>query len=346
MNKKLKIAVLNHSTNIGNHFFEISILSELRKLFKDDADVFTVEGRHIFTEQRMTGNQKDYLDYGKYTDADYFVVSGPVFQGKSYVNNFKDLFETMAKKGTKFIFMSAGSIHYDNEERAEMRSFLKNYPPYIVSTRDRATYESYGDLAKFSYDGICSAFYSSIHFEGYDTTGLGDYIVLNFEECFEPDLSKINKSDILETQYSQSEIDRCSEISKRDFLLDQSRKYPESFDGLKIIRPFHTMVPSLSKPLLRRPNKFVSVNPYSYLNIFKNAEYVLARRVHACVPALSYGKPAMLFNSTKRAQLFDRAGLSDITKKPVLLEKARLHEEHANFVEFLHNVKQDMIANM
>jgi polysaccharide pyruvyl transferase WcaK-like protein len=79
----------------------------------------------------------------------------------------------------------------------------------------------------------------------------------------------------------------------------------------------------------------VSLNPYSYLNIISNGSLTLSTRVHACVTALSYQKPTMLFQKTKRSFLFERLGLQDIINKPVTLAREKLEIEHEEFKKFL-----------
>ena len=249
----------------------------------------------------------------------------------------------MKKNGTKFVYLSAGSSHYSEDEIMDVREFLNEYPPYVISTRDKYTYDAYHDLAEFSHNGICSAFFSSIHYSGYDTPSLGKYMIMNFEEANEPSLKHLNMNNYNESFFDEKERLNCSTSKKIDVLKNYFKKYPSEYAGMKIIRPLHNFNPSIMKPLIRRNNQFVSVNPYAYLNLFSRAEIVLARRVHACVPALSYGRPAMLFNDTKRVELFKRVGLSDITKKPVFLNKEILNAEYDKFCDFLKKIKKDVL---
>lgn len=344
MKDKLTIAVLNHSVNIGNHFFELSIMQDLKKVFSDSAEVIPVEGRHFFTDLTLTGKKSNYLDYGRYSKCDVFVLAGPIFQHKTLRKNFEPLFKLMYENGTKFVFLSAGSSHYSEEEVQDVRDFLSTYKPYVISTRDTYTYEKFGDLAKFSHDGICSAFFISKHFEPYETPGLGSYIVLNFEEAFEPDLNGIDVDKYLDVKFDKEEKEKCSKGGAVQLFFSLFKKYPKEVNGYNIIRTLHNFNPSRMKPFLRRPNQFASVNAYSYINIFANSSLVLARRVHACVPALSYGKPAMLFNNTGRKRLFDRVGLSSITDQPVVLDSGYLESEYGKFTNLLEKVKADLLS--
>lgn len=100
----------------------------------------------------------------------------------------------------------------------------------------------------------------------------------------------------------------------------------------------HETLTKLTPLIYKRPNTFVSLNPYSYLNIIKNASLVIATRVHACVIALAYQQPTMLLANTKRSYLFDRFGLGDIIHKPVNLKYDRIQAEHEKFINFLENI--------
>jgi hypothetical protein len=345
MSKKINICVLNHSINIGNHFFELSIIKDLIATFanQNDVDIFPVEGRHFYSDLTLSSKKKNYLNYGAYTKCDYFVLSGPIFQYKTLRNNFELIFKNMVKNGTKFIYLSAGSSHYTEEEIKDVRKFLSEFPPFVISTRDKFTFDAYQDLAKFSHNGICSAFFSSFHYKGYDTPELGRYMILNFEEANEPNLERLNFSDYENSLFKNDDIKKCSNPSKLDVVSNYFKQFPFEFNGIKIIRTLHNFNPSIMKPFINRSNQFVSVNPYAYLNLFSRAEVVLARRVHACVPALSYGRPAMLFNDTKRVRLFERVDLANITQKPLYLDKVILNKEYNYFRAFLNKVKSEII---
>jgi len=341
--KTINVAVLHHSTNIGNMIFEISIISDLRKLFNGDAFVYPVEGRSIFHNHYFTGKKSCYLEYGRYTKADYFVFSGPIFS-RNFKKNFNRILEPMIDNGTRFFFISAGGGDYSQKEKREIRSVLQDIKPVAISTRDQWTYEAYHDLAEYSYNGVCSAFFSSYHFPGYDTPGLGKYIVFNFEENLEPNLTDFPVDDLSKLHFQRETILRCCRSSKLNAVIDFFRRYKSTYNNYKIIRPFHSSVPSPYKIIINRPNKFVSINPYAYLNIYRNSGLVLAKRVHACVAALSYGTPAMLFCDTKRACLFDRLGLSDVRNRLVTLEKTQLDEEYEHFLDFLRQVKNRLLS--
>ena len=61
----------------------------------------------------------------------------------------------------------------------------------------------------------------------------------------------------------------------------------------------------------------------------------MSTRVHACVMALAYGQPALLFSHTPRVKLLERLGLNQITRQPTILNPDKLREEKIKIIEFL-----------
>ena len=335
---KKKIGIISNSHNIGNTFFELSLIEDLKNIFGKVADIVPIEGREVFSELRFTGLKKNYLNLGIYQNLDYVVFSGPILQGAPLIRNFKSFFDHLSSNGSKFIFLSAGSINYSQKEISLMRDFLSNYKLLAFSSRDTNTFHNYQNLFDMSHNGICSAFYLSIHFHGIPFNGLSPYIIFNFEELEEPNI-KLNENGLINPM-TENQINASTHYSIIRFLNSSLKPKKHKLGKYKIIRTFHTIAPSLNKILINSPNKFVSSNPFSYLNLYKNAEFVLARRVHACVPALSYGKPAMLFNTSKRSKLFERVGLKEINKNLVYLDKNIIKDEHYSFLNFLNKLKQ------
>jgi len=179
-----------------------------------------------------------------------------------------------------------------------------------------------------------------VYYSGYDTPKLGRYITYGFEMSTEPIVEigtgTLNSSELL----NRISVD-CSSVrrlSRVGLLLDNLKKYPDRIGELRIIRPWHMPLAKFGLFAYNRPNKFVSINPYAYLNLYRNTELTLSQRVHACIATLSYQKPAMLCTKTQRAALFERLGLGDITDKPVWLNREILLPEHQRFIEFLRSI--------
>jgi polysaccharide pyruvyl transferase WcaK-like protein len=90
-----------------------------------------------------------------------------------------------------------------------------------------------------------------------------------------------------------------------------------------------------SRKTYRGKNMFFNDTPYPYLEIYSQGLLTLSNRIHACVAALSYGKPAMLFSSSPRVRMLERLGLQDIIQHPVYLESHLLDREKRNLRMFL-----------
>jgi hypothetical protein len=339
MKKKIVVAN-NHWANIGDAFYQNSLIEDLKKVYGEVADVISGEEYPCHKDKLTKYCQSNVFDYSAYGDCDWYVLSGPILHrdfAKLYLSTLKELH----RRKVKVVFMSVGGLRYDQEEIKICRDVLQQYPPYIFTTRDTETFNNYQDLAKYSYDGICSAFYSSLHYQGYETSDLGKYIAYSFDVYKEPQVSfksnNVNSFDEIvdNIQIDNSSVSRINRFTKAaEFLC----KFPKAVGNYKIVRLHHRPLIKITPWIYTRPNTFVSLNPYSYINIIKNAELTLGTRVHACVTALSFQKPAMLCKPTKRGYLFDRLGLQDIVNKPVNLSRERIEEENYKFHNFLQTV--------
>jgi hypothetical protein len=334
--KKLIIVANNHWANIGDAFYQNSLIYDLSQIYGDIADVVSGEKHPCHIDPLLKSCQSNVFNYSHFCTPDWYVLSGPIFH-KMFAKVYAPLLQKLNEHNVKIVLMSVGGITYDEEEVKICREVLQQYPPYILTTRDTQTYKAYSNFAKYSYDGICSAFYSSLQYPGYESPGLGKYIVYSFDMFKEPkvslSISEKNSNKWLDKFKANSNSVRP--LSMLDRLLDNFRVYPDSLEEFKIIRLHHTPLTKITPLIYNRPNTFVSLNPYSYLNIIRNGSLTLSTRVHACVTALSYQKPAMLFQRTKRSYLFERLGLQDIINKPVTLAREKLEKEHQKFNNFL-----------
>ncbi len=332
------IVANNHLANIGDAFYQLAILNDLREVFQSSANVVSGEERSCHLDRFRKYYSHNVFDYSFFGEAQWYVLSGPILN-KGFGKLYLPLLKKLKEKQIKLIMISVGGLVYSPDEIKHCRDILKEYTPHILSTRDSETFENYKDLAHHSYDGICSAFYSSLHYQGFKTPDLENYIVYAFDEYTEPKI-------ILESSQASDKSLNLNvkvlegskgKISRMERLVDFFRKYPNKIEDRLIIRLAHNTIEKETALITyRRPNTFVSLNPYSYLNIIKNSSLVLSTRVHACVPALSYQVPAMLFISSKRASsLFERLGMISIMEKPITLRPSLLKEEHEKFLLFL-----------
>ncbi len=333
-----QIVVVNDRwSNIGDVFYTNSLINMLEKTYGDKARVLNGDGiPPIPLTGRFYKNIQNYNTVASY-NPEWYVLSGPIFD-KNFGKKWTPQLLALSKRGVKIVFMSIGSNDYDDEEIEIIRNELKKIKPYIFTTRDKETYDAYNDLATYSYNGICTAFFCSYHYGGINKVQLDQYCVISFDKSTEP---KINIDLNLDKEPSIS-IDPHSVKklnSKFQRFMDGYKKYDENINNINIVRTLQEPSSLITNELFRRPNRHISCNPYSYLDIFKDALFAVSDRVHVCVPTLSYGNEAMLIKQTKRSKLFDRVGLSNINNKLVSLSKESLDREYASYMKFLQEIE-------
>lgn len=338
MSKKIVYVGGFWSTNIGNAFFDLGCLHALKKACPDADVLFAQEQTSNFWSQNGY-NPKNSLDYIGAIDADYIVIAGPMLD-KNFEKRWGRSMPSLKKRGTKIVLLSAGAISYDEEEKQLCRKFMEEFKPHAIITRDRSTYDDYHDLSEFSYDGICCAFFSADYFNRYKLN-FEPYVVFNFEKMREPYFRRSEQCagsfEFSGSMWSKPAVKINSRLTRCLGLMEfvGYNKERSELAGYNIIRTKHTTQPSDIRNLFNAHNTLASDVPYDYLNIYANAEAVFSDRVHACVPALSFGKKAMLFSDSPRARLFDRIGMETIKDKPVSVDLDYLEKEKSNLLKAL-----------
>jgi hypothetical protein len=338
--------------NIGNAFFNVSG-KWLMEQAVPDANVSWIQdqpGYRTFHDQSK-GNPKSHIDLIGALDVDYVVLQGPML-----TENFRALWEPSFRKlrdrGTGIVILSAGLFKYTDEEVKAARAFLEEYPPAIFTTRDSETFKHFPDICDLSYDGIESAFCTPDAFKPFDLD-LPASVALCFDRFPEPNISVSSTPPAAVADAGNGSFDfdgatwhwsipklqqRLSKIGQRSAYvsaLSDRRRLPDAIGGKSILRPEHRSNPFMGWKVYRQPGTVVSDEPYTYLTTYANAKMTLSDRVHACVVATAYGRPAMLFGATPRDALFARMGLGDIRKHPVSLPEERRVQEREALLDFL-----------
>lgn len=328
---KQVVVANNQWGNIGNAFYMLSLKDILAKACNDKARVVSGEDLPPAPFKGRLFKVASFFNPVLSYSPDFYVISGPVFC-KDFANRWTPQLMALSRKGVKIMIMSAGSDQYDHEEKEICRAELKKIKPFILTTRDKETFDMYSDLAEYSHDGICAAFFTSYHYKGINKKESGPTCVVGFENSSEPKLliQSIDGDEVIK-------VDTQNVKRRNIFQLvhDLIREHQVRFGNRTVIRPLHEPSRILTNELFRRPNRHISFNPYSYLDIYKEAEFTISERVHACVPALSYGRKAMLVKKTKRAKLFDRVGLGNISKELVSIPSDQIENEYNAYVNFL-----------
>ncbi|MDA8743867.1 polysaccharide pyruvyl transferase family protein [Rubripirellula amarantea] len=345
--------------NIGNAFFNIGGKWIVENTFGPNVSEIQDQPAYRTFHKKHSGNPKNDIKLLQYIDCDYVVLQGPMLT-TSFRAIWEPTFKALKARGTKIILLSAGFFRYTDEEFDAAISFLKQYPPDMISSRDARTYEKIKDLAPLTYSGIDSAFfwpraYTPVKLD------MDPYITVNFDQYPEPNMTVSNaplpgsvtanadqsfealgrhwalKQPSLLKKFSAAGQWQCYLGARLDM-----RSLPEKIDGLTVMRPEHRVNPHITWKVYSQPGAIGSDEPFTYFTIYSQTELTLSDRVHACVATLAAGKPAMLCHPTPRAYLFERLGLDEIREKPVLLDLDMLHQEQESELAFLRDAAQQL----
>ena len=283
-------------TNIGNAFVNLGAIHTLKTALGKEGSVFHVGGMsgYLFSTKGKSANT---LPIGEIIDCDYVVNAGMTLCYDHLIAALS-AYQQFTKRGTKIIFLGGGAGQYTDKEVKKVREIMKKFPLYVLISRDRYTFEKYGELAQHSYDGIDCGFFIN------DCTkpiplNITDFDVMNFDNLDEP---RINH------------------------------------EGRQVIRTHHSCCPSfLKKEYFKYPNTLISDLPSDYLTLYAQAKVTYSDRVHACIPALAFGNLAKMYfkSEDKRLHMFERIGASDVDKMPVRLDLERINIEKKNQILFL-----------
>jgi hypothetical protein len=342
--------------NIGNAFFQLGGLHVLNKIAPDSQFTLIGEKPGYPSYWNPTGgNPNDYFDIASKVDADILILMGPIFRPE-IEKIWSDTLEQIMSSGAELILLGVAAMEYGEDMIKLYRRFLKRFPPLILTSRDTDTYQALGDLAKYAYDGIDLAFFLP---DFYQPVGLRPalypFIAMNFDKYPNPKIIISDSQPGLVLEDSPFDADFEFNGKYWQVMFDKLRtrlaalsRYFMFLEGIvfggrktmnvgdyNIVRTDHRPHPMLKRKTYRDSNVFVNDVPYGYLEIYSQAELTLTNRLHACVAALSYGKPAMLFSNSPRIRLLERLGLFDITKQPVYLDRKKLEHEKEGLMKFL-----------
>lgn len=337
--------------NVGNAFFNLGGEYVLQRVFGEGAvGFYQDQPNYRSLHNKFKGNPENYVDFVKHLDIDYLVLQGPVLN--SWIReSWEDTFKALRDKGTKVIFLSSAFFKFNETEFKKVREFLEEYPPALISTRDD---QSYGILKDWlptvpKYNGIDSGYFLNRCVTPFKVRKDVNYITKNFDRYPEPEILTQDPG----TKYNSRQVeiegknywlsvpkflDKYAHKGKiKGYLADvfDRRKLEEEFDGRMIVRPEHRFFPHMTHKIYRQPNATASDEPWTYINLYANADFTLSDRVHACVATLAFGSPAMLFTPSPRSALFGRVGLGDIKKKLVSLDLDFLKEEQEKEITWL-----------
>lgn len=352
--KKPRVAVVSGQwgQNVGNAFFNIGGMYVMESVFgKENVAFFQDQPNYRTLHNKFKGNPKSYVDFSTHLDIDFIVLQGPVLNSWMR-HSWEEAFKAFKKNNVKVILHSCAFFKFTNKEIEDVKNFLDEYPPYLISTRDSRSFELIKDWIPNvpKYNGIDAGFFVNKVVKPFKVRNEFEYMVSNFDRYPEPKilLSKTNRTNdnIRSIEFKGKKIDLIvprflnytSHRSKiwsyiGDFL--DRRVLSEQFEGLKIVRPEHRFFPHMTHKIYRQSNSFVSDEPWTYLHVYANTQLTLSDRVHACVATLAYGRPAMLLTPSPRRALFERVGAKNIFESIVELDSDFLDIEQSKQIDWI-----------
>lgn len=225
-----------------------------------------------------------------------------VFAGMAMCREFIDVngptVLALARRGVPVLLLGTGGLAFDDTEVTAFRAFLRAVEPVAFISRDRRSFESYRDAVPAAHDGIDCGFFVPEAFTPF-RVDLPPYAVLNFDG--------------------------------RDAFR------PET-PGLLQVHAHHECFDRVPPGRLRTPRTLISDLPHDYLTLYAGATEVHSDRVHACVSALAYGRPARFYGSTPRASLFESIGAGAVTRTLVRADAAVLADAKQRQLERVRDV--------
>jgi hypothetical protein len=326
-------------TNIGNAFVNLGAINTIRRACGERVEIHHFGGMssYLFNVQ---GQDRNTLTIAEWTRFDYVVIGGMT----QCVDNFEAAERNLKgflEKGAKLIIAGGGGWLYDDNEIRAVRDWMKRQPIAIFISRDRHSYENYGDLAGHSHDGIDSAFFIS---EGFTPIPMEDrnFLVINFDKFPEPDVLNSPPRDMVASTPAANRPDPgLLRRIKRNLTgtakpaAPMPTPTPVDARGRRVIRTHHSPMWTKDDQFLM-PNTLISDLPSDYLSLYAQASEVHSDRVHACIATLSFGNPARYYvEGEPRLRMFDRLGVGEIIRGLVRLEPERLRREKDAQVQFL-----------
>lgn len=351
-NKKIAYIGGYWSTNIGNAFFNVGAKYVLGRVFGGD-NVNMVSDQSAYTPGWKTkkGNIPYAVDYWKHINTDYVALLGPMLS-ESFLPIWKGTLDALKSRGVRYVLLSSGMMKCNEKTVSEIKEYFKENPPFAVTTRDRATYDTYKDSVENIYDGICFAFFVPDEIKPFGND-LSPLMALNFDKIDEPRIY-VDKECKYDRQFDYNghnykikfkglanvglKTDRFTDaLIYAQSPLPRSKR-PDRIGEYNVIRPDHRFNPMFVRKVYRYNNSFSSDIPHTYAAIYANAEITLSDRVHACALTLAYGNSAYLFARTGRSGLLDRVGAEGITEGPVKIDLGNLKREKESLINWLNGL--------
>ena len=283
-------------TNIGNAFLDLGAMALLRAALPDAQIGFASEMPRWFFGpgvalrkrwRRWRGEPPAKMDDALDVAAVTecdLVVIAGMAMCEEFVQVNGPTLLALAARGVPTLLMGTGGLVYHAAEKQLFGAFMRQLRPVGFVSRDTRSFELFGEFADEPFDGVDCGFFVSDAYRPFPLT-LPPYIAVTFDALPEP---------------------------------------PIEHGERQVIRAHHDSWGPIPARYRGTPRTLVSDIPFDYLALYAGAEEVHSDRVHACVAALSYGRPARLYHPTPRGSLFAAAGAPGVPERLTAVDPAQL----------------------
>jgi hypothetical protein len=305
---------------------------DLQKVFNKKEDAIRTgylphEWEHRYSSKNSILGKSNFSFFNQ----DLVVFSGPWFS-EGHSSRLLKLLSNL-NRNQHYAFLSAGSMQFNRSEVKEYREILKNFPPLAISSRDRFTFENYGDLASIAHDGICSSFFLPLHFPKEKSPS--DYIVFSFDHSREIPIQEVENG-LLSNQgifWRSGELSYPARIVRKFFT-----KSPLTLnDGTRILRTDQVPFRRISLDVDSMGPILFSADFQDYLEMYAQSKACFSSRIHAVAPSAAYQTPSIYLGNSKRSSVLERVGLNP--SKLDIVSSELIDREYKLFTEFLLRVR-------
>lgn len=342
------------STNIGNAFYNMGADYVLRQVFGND-NVYMVfdQSAYIPGQRTRNGNIKYALNYWEHINVEYVVLLGPVLS-QNFLPIWKNTLDELKKRRIKYMILSAGMMKYNDTILKQIKEYFSENPPFVITTRDRDTYDEFKDVVPNIYDGICFSFFLPDCYKPI-STDLGQTMAFNFDKIDEPYIYMDDLPANIDRQFEFNGHIYGLKLKKLDKISLKTDRFTDALVYMKsplprghrqdrigdytIIRTDHRFNPMFIRKVYRYGNSFCGDIPHTYANIYSQASLTISDRVHACAVTLAYGNDAVLLANTTRSSLLERVGANEIYEHPVKLDMKKVEAEKTALLKWMKSIK-------
>lgn len=326
------IVLVENSTwnNVGDGFYQTSLFRTMQELLPDGR-VATMDGPIDRAFSPSSSLKAHALDVRTRLEGDLFVFSGPIL-GPGFLDRYGQLIRSIVGRGSNYMLLSVHGHHHATATEG-IRELLRTHPPAGFSSRTSETFETYGTVVDDPYNGICSAFFLPMNtpYPSVEETAPPGYIAVSTYSRPEPaiafELEPDGSIDLATVQVSGP----SAKLWRLARHFEWMKNKPAEINGYEVVRPVHDISYKFSHLNFGHANSYLSHNPVHYYTLYSGSSLTISDRVHACVAALSAGRPAVLVGSWDRAGLFSRLDLDVVDGCMLPPSREVLESEYSQF---------------